>query len=289
MTNAQHNSMIVLGLGAMGQALAAAFRKADVSVRVWNRTPGKDAELVAAGASAAASPADAIRSAGTIVTVLLGHESVHETLDPIAAELAGRQWINLTSTSPEQSRELARWAAAHDIEFLDGGIMAVPAMIGGTGSSILYSGAERLFDSNRATLEVLGSAEFLGADPGSAALVDFALLSGMYQMFAGYFHGAAMVGTAGISATDFGHRAADWLTAMAQSLPEYGRVIDSGDYRTEVQHLEFQKSALDAITSAARDAGVASDSLEHLAALVNRQVSAGHGALAFERTIEELR
>ncbi|NUS43725.1 MAG: NAD(P)-dependent oxidoreductase [Mycobacteriaceae bacterium] len=289
MTPTQHTPVIVLGLGAMGQALAAALRAAAVPVTVWNRTPGKGADLVSAGAIAAATPAEALRSAGTVVTVLLDHASVHETLDPVAAELAGRQWINLTSTSPEQSRELARWAQSHDIEFLDGGIMAVPSMIGGPGAAVLYSGAEHIFDSHRGTLETLGSAEYLGADPGVAALVDFALLSGMYQMFAGYFHGAAMVSAAGIGAAEFGRRAAAWLAAMAQGLPEYGRVIDSGDYRTDVQHLAFQKSAMDAITSAGRDVGVSSVPLDGIAALIDRQVAAGHGALAFERTIEELR
>ncbi|WP_327139595.1 NAD(P)-dependent oxidoreductase [Nocardia sp. NBC_01327] len=289
MTNFHDSPVTVLGLGAMGRALAAAFVRAGVPTTVWNRSAGKDRELVAAGAIRADSVAAAAAGPGLLLTVLLDHASVHETLDPVAADLAGRDWINLTSTSPEQSRELAGWAAAHGIEFLDGGIMAVPPMIGNPGSSILYSGSPEVLHAHRTTLELLGAADYVGPDPGLAALWDFALLANMYQMFGGFFHGSAMAGSAGITATQFAERAVPWLTAMVRGLPGYARAIDSGDYVTEVQDLAFQKSGLDAIVRATQDAGIDPVLLDPLAALVNRQVSAGHGAAAFARTVEELR
>ncbi|MFF2550163.1 NAD(P)-dependent oxidoreductase [Nocardia sp. NPDC058058] len=289
MTNNQHTPVIVLGLGAMGQALAAAFVRAGVPTTVWNRSAGKDIDLVAAGAVRAETVAEAIGGGGLIISVLLDHASVHEQLDPVAAQLAGRQWVNLTSTAPEESRELAAWAARHDIEFLDGGIMAIPSMIGTPGSAIFYSGARELFDTHRGVLELLGSAEYFGDDAGAAALNDFALLASMYQMFAGFSHGAALAGTGGLSATEFAARAVPFLSAMVQGLPAYGATIDSGAYAAEVQHLAFQKSALDALVRASKDARVAPDLLEPIAALVDRQVRAGHGGMAFARTIEELR
>ncbi|HET8993846.1 MAG TPA: NAD(P)-binding domain-containing protein [Rhodococcus sp. (in: high G+C Gram-positive bacteria)] len=39
----------ILGLGEMGRALASALLRADRSVVVWNRTPGKGIELAEAG------------------------------------------------------------------------------------------------------------------------------------------------------------------------------------------------------------------------------------------------
>ncbi|NNH69121.1 NAD(P)-dependent oxidoreductase [Nocardia uniformis] len=286
---ADNTTVTVLGLGAMGSALASAFVKGGRPTTVWNRSAGRDAELLAQGAVRADSVAEAVRAGEVIVAVLLDHASVHETLDPVVADLAGRQLINLTSTAPEESRELARWAAEHGIEFLDGGIMAIPPMIGQPGSALLYSGSQTVFDQQRDTLELLGSTEYFGEDAGVAALYDFALLSSMYMMFNGFFHAAAMVGSAGVSAEAFGERAAGWLTAMAHGLPEYGRVIDSGDYRTDVQHLSFQKAAVDAIARASTDAGVALDLIAPVKDLIDRQVAAGHGGLAYPRTIEELR
>ncbi|MVU82448.1 NAD(P)-dependent oxidoreductase [Nocardia sp. ET3-3] len=290
MTNTQHHPVTVLGLGAMGRALAQTLVKAGVPTTVWNRTPGRDAEVVAAGAVSAATAGQAVRGGDLVIAVLLDHASVHQTLDPIAAELSGKQLLNLTSTAPEQSRELAEWAAVHGIDFLDGGIMAVPSMIGADGSSILYSGSETVFQAHRPALESLGSAEFFGTDPGLAALWDFALLTSMYTMFGGFFQAAALVGTAGVPAAEFAPRAAAWVSAMASSLPRYARIIDSGDYTGEVfQDLVFTKSALDALRQAASDAGITAEPLSGIADLVDRQVAAGHGAAAFERSIEALR
>ncbi|MFJ1461345.1 NAD(P)-dependent oxidoreductase [Nocardia sp. N2S4-5] len=288
MTTTSRTPVTVLGLGAMGGALAAAFLAGGHPTTVWNRSAGKDIELVAAGAARADSVRAAVTAGELVVVVLLDHASVHETLDPVADALAGRAVVNLTSTAPEDARELARWAAGHGIDYLDGGIMAVPDMIGRPGSSILYSGSRPIFDTHRPTLELLGAAEYFGDDAGIASLYDFALLAGMYIMFAGFQHGAAMVRSAGGSAEDFGARAAAWFSAVTSTLPSQGRVIDSGDYSRPLQDLRFTKKALDAIVRSGRDAGVSLDVLRPVQALVDRQIADGYGAEATERMYEGL-
>ncbi|WP_433598977.1 NAD(P)-dependent oxidoreductase [Nocardia sp. CA-135953] len=281
-------SVTVLGLGAMGQALAAAFVRAGHPTTVWNRSAGRDTELVAAGAKSAQTVAEAVTASDLVVACLLDHRSVHAVLDPVTDVLAGRALVNLTSTEPRGSRELAEWAANRGIDFLDGGIMAVPPMIGLPGSSVLYSGSRELFDHHRATLELLGSAEYFGADAGQAALIDFALLAGMYAMFAGFYHGAAMVRTIGMSAEGFGQRASGWIAAMTGSLPRAGATIDSGDYSKPFQPLDFTKAAVEAIVSASRDAGVALDIVGAIKNLVDHQVAGGHGSDSSERMFESL-
>ncbi|MEU6189612.1 NAD(P)-binding domain-containing protein [Nocardia sp. NPDC047038] len=278
----------ILGLGAMGQALAATFLKAGLPTTVWNRTPGKDADLRAAGATSVATIAEAIDTDGPIIAVLLDHASVHATLDPVAHRLAGRQLINLTSTAPNEARELAAWAARHDCEYLDGGIMAIPPMIGQPGASILYSGSQTVFDAHHESLELLAAAEHLGDDAGLASTYDFALLAAMYAMFGGFLHGAAMMRSVGVPAAEFGRRAAAWLNAMTQSLPHQGAVIDTATYTEPIQSIAFHKAALDAINRASRDAHVTLDFIAPLKTLLDRQVADGRGALGFERTFEEL-
>lgn len=288
MAEPTNTPVTVLGLGAMGQALAAALRKGDRPTVVWNRTPGKDADLVAAGAERAATVAEAIETEGPIIAVLLDHASVHETLDPVAAELHGKQLINLTSTAPDEARELAAWAAEHGIDYLDGGIMAVPQMIGLPGASILYSGSRTVYDANLTTLQLFATAEYFGADAGLASTYDFALLAGMYTMFGGFLHGAAMMRSVGVSATDFADRAARWVSAMTQSLPAFGALIDARDYTHPTQTISFHKAAIDAITRATRDAGVTTDFIAPLKNLIDRQVADGNGAADLARTVEEL-
>ncbi|RDI55395.1 NAD(P)-dependent oxidoreductase [Nocardia mexicana] len=278
----------VLGLGAMGRALATALLQGGHPTTVWNRTPGRDTELVAAGARGAASLTGAVRDGDLVIAVLLDHASVHAALDPIVGELSGKTVVNLTTTTPEEARELARWAAGHGIVYLDGAIIASPEMIGLPVSSLLYSGTREVFDDHRAVLELFGTAEYFGDDAGTASLYDFALLSGMYVTFAGFYHGAAMLRSAGVSAESFATRAVSWLTAITGSLSDAGRIIDSGDYTTDVQSLDFNKAALDAIVRASREAGVGLDVIGPVKSLIDRQVADGHGKEAFVRIFEGL-
>ncbi|PWK83409.1 3-hydroxyisobutyrate dehydrogenase-like beta-hydroxyacid dehydrogenase [Lentzea atacamensis] len=278
----------VLGLGAMGSALAAALIEAGYPTTVWNRSPGKADGLVALGAKAAATAGDAVRNSQVVIACLLDDASVHEVLDPLAGDLAGRALINVTTTTPAQSRQSAVWAADAGIAYLDGGIMAVPHMIGRPESSILYSGSAEVFHEHRALLDLWGTSTYFGEDAGLASLYDLALLSGMYVMFAGFLHGAAMVAPAGITATEFAKAAAPWLTAMTGGFEGYAAVIDGGDYTVEGQQsLEF--SDLTHIVAASADQGISTEVIGMVQQLIQRQIDAGHGKEGFARIIESIK
>ncbi|WP_350349523.1 NAD(P)-binding domain-containing protein [Agromyces sp. G08B096] len=278
----------ILGLGEMGRALVTALLDAGHPLTVWNRTPGRADRLVEAGVLEVSSAAAAIDASELVVVCLFDHDSVHETLDPIVDRLRGRVLVNLTTTSPDQARELGRWAQAGGFTSLDGGIMAVPSMIGGPGSEILYSGDRDAFERYREVFDRWGTSSHLGDDPGLASLYDIALLSAMYVMFAGYMQGAALVATAGVSATAFAERSAGWLSAMAHELEGFGRVIDGGDYTVPGQQsLDF--SDLSKLVEAAAAAGVGSEPLAMVQSLIARQRDAGHGLEGFARIFESVR
>ncbi|MFC9273259.1 NAD(P)-dependent oxidoreductase [Streptomyces zhihengii] len=288
MTTETNTPVTVLGLGAMGTALAGKLVGAGHRTTVWNRSPGRTGALVAGGAVAAGTPAEAIRPGGPVVVCLLDHASVHEVLDPLAGELSGRAVVNLTTHSPAQSRELGAWAAAHGIAYLDGGIMAVPAMIGGPGAALLYSGSAPVFEEHHALLELWGDATYFGDDAGMASLYDLALLAGMYVMFAGFLHGAAMVAPAGVRATDFAALAAPWLSAMTGGFQGYAEIVDGGDYTVPGQQsLEF--SDLGDILAAGAEQGVADDAVAMVQRLIRRQIDAGHGKEGFARIFESIK
>jgi 3-hydroxyisobutyrate dehydrogenase-like beta-hydroxyacid dehydrogenase len=288
MTRTEPVSVALLGTGAMGSALAAALIDAGHPTTVWNRTPGRDAELVARGATSAPSVGDAVTSSPVVIACLLDHASVHETLDPVVEELRGRTLVNVTTTTPADSRELGAWAADHGIDFLDGAILAVPAMVGTPGAAIFYSGSRTAFDRCRPVLDLWATSTYDGEDPGRAALFDLAMLSGMYTMFAGFVHGAAMVGSEGVSARDFATRATPFLAAMTDAFAEFAAVIDGGDYAVGGQQsLDF--SDVSDIVRASGDQSVNPAPIEMVQSLIRRQVDAGHGAEGFARIYESLR
>ncbi|MGD9485640.1 NAD(P)-binding domain-containing protein [Streptomyces sp. TRM70308] len=288
MTSDDTTQVSVLGLGAMGSALADALVKAGYATTVWNRSPGKADGLVAQGAKAAATPGDAVRSGPLVIACLLDHASVREVLDPLSGDLAGRTLVNVTTTSPAQSRELAAWAARAGIAYLDGGIMAVPEMIGRPGASILYSGSADVFHQHKPLLDRWGASTYFGEDAGLASLYDLALLAGMYVMFAGFMHGAAMVAPAGVTASEFAAKAAPWLTAMTSAFQEYAEVIDGGDYTVAGQQ-SLRFSNLGDLLAASSDQGISTEVVDMVQRLIQRQIDAGHGEEGFARIIESIR
>jgi 3-hydroxyisobutyrate dehydrogenase-like beta-hydroxyacid dehydrogenase len=286
MSTAHSSPVSFLGLGAMGSALARAAIDAGHPATVWNRN--RDKAFALSGASVADSAGEAADAAGVVVVCLFDHASVREVLDPIANRLRGRRLINLTTTSPDGARELAGWATEHGVDYLDGGIMAVPEMIGSPASSVLYSGSRAVFDDHLPLLESWGRAEYFGDDAGMASLYDLALLAGMYVMFAGFFHGAAMVGAAGVPAHEFAARATPFVQAMAGSLGNYAAIVDGADYAGPGQQsLEF--SDLGDIVDASRGQGISTELVDVVQRLIHRQIDAGHGREGFARIFESIR
>ncbi|MBX5023896.1 NAD(P)-dependent oxidoreductase [Rhizobium lentis] len=268
----------VLGLGAMGQALAARLLQQGHSVTVWNRTAGKAASLVAKGARELSSAADAIASSDITVICVLDYAAANSVLDGAASVLAGRAIVNLTNGTPAQARATAERLAGLTASYLDGGIMATPPMIGGEHALILYSGSKPTFDAHVGTLEALGVATYLGADAGLASLHDLALLSGMYGLFAGFFHATALVNSEGIHAGEFLKLLGPWMTAMMGEFPGYAEKIDSGRHGVNVvSNLAMQAASLENILTATREQGVATNLLAPLLELFRKRDGAGHG------------
>lgn len=288
MMNDDGTPVSVLGLGAMGTALAAAVLNSGRPLTVWNRSNDKADDLVSGGAKEATTVEAAVGESSIIVACLLDHASVHEVLDPVVDQLSDRTVINVTTTTPNQARELASWAADHGIDYLDGGIMAIPSMIGHPGSAILYSGSQDVYERNSALFALWGESSYFGADAGMASLYDLAMLAGMYTMFAGFLQGAAMVHSEGISVADFASRTGPFLAAMTGSFAELARVVDAGDYAGPGQQsLEF--SDLSDMVQAAHDQGVNAAVIDNVQSLIRRQIDAGYGTQGFARIFEELK
>lgn len=280
----------LLGLGAMGRALAARFLQRGHTVTVWNRTPGRAAALIADGARERPSAADAIAASDVTVICVLDYAAVNSVIDEAASALSGRALINLTNGTPAQARAVAKRVAGLGSTYLDGGIMATPPMIGGEHALILYSGSKAIFDAHAGSLDALGGANYLGADPGLASLHDLALLSGMYGLFAGFFHACALVDSGGIRSSSFLELLGPWMAAMMGELPGYAEKIDSGRHGVGVvSNLAMQAASLDNILTATRQQGVATDLLDPLLELFRRRVSAGFGHEDISGIVELIR
>jgi 3-hydroxyisobutyrate dehydrogenase-like beta-hydroxyacid dehydrogenase len=82
----------IIGLGNMGRALADALLASGFQVTVWNRTAGKADLLEQAGASVAASPAEAAERSDVLVVCLLDHAATCAAV--LTDEAGARPWCS---------------------------------------------------------------------------------------------------------------------------------------------------------------------------------------------------
>ncbi|GAB2843071.1 NAD(P)-binding domain-containing protein [Streptomyces deserti] len=275
---ASRTPVTLLGTGAMGTALARAWLAAGHPVTVWNRTPRRAEALVAEGATIARSAAEAVAANRLVVACLLDDASVGETLE--GADLTGRDLVNLTTGTPGQGRARAAWAEARGARFLDGGIMAVPPMVGvpEAGGYVFYSGSAALFEEHRDTLAVPVGTRYVGTDPGFAALHDVALLSAMSGLFAGVSHAFALIRREDIAPKDFAPLLVSWLTAMAPAVHQTAEHLESGDYTKDVvSNLEMQVAGNATLLRTAEEQGVSAELIRPYLDLMARRLADGHG------------
>jgi len=161
------------GLGVMGLPMAARLAAAGHEVRVWNRTPGRDADAVAAGATTAATPAEAARDADAAITMLAGPESLDEVVfgpDGLAATLRpGAALIDMSTVGPDAVQAL-RQKLAGRVAVLDAPVTgSAPHAAAGTLRIMVGATAEE-FARWREVLAPMGEPVHVGPPGTGAAL-----------------------------------------------------------------------------------------------------------------------
>ncbi|GAA2995987.1 NAD(P)-dependent oxidoreductase [Streptomyces fulvorobeus] len=281
--------LTLLGLGAMGTALARTWLAAGHPLTVWNRTPSRAEPLAGHGARIAPDAAEAVAAADLVVLCLLDDASVEEALTGV--DLTGKDLVNLTTGTPSQARARAAWAQERGARFLDGGIMAIPPMIGvpESGGYVFYSGSSAAFEAHRRTLAVPTGTRYVGEDAGFAALQDVALLSAMTGMFAGFSHAFALVRKEDIDLKEFAPLLVEWLVAMAPATHSTAEQLTSGDYTTGVaSNLAMMVAGNTTMLRTAEEQGVSSELLLPFMNLMERRLKDGHGDESTTGVIELL-
>jgi 3-hydroxyisobutyrate dehydrogenase len=149
-----------IGLGIMGQGMAANLLKAGFELTVWNRTITRMQDLVAQGAHAGAGPADVAARSDVVVIcvsdtpdvqgVILGEHGVIHGARP------GALVIDCSTISPQATREMAAALAEKGVFMLD-----APVSGGSEGAakgtlSIMVGGESAQFDRALPIFQAMG-------------------------------------------------------------------------------------------------------------------------------------
>lgn len=289
MTQESPSSVTMLGLGMIGAPIVSTFLANGHRTTVWNRSPEKAEPLVAAGADLATSVSQAVAASPLVVICVTDYRAVQDILEPVASAVSGKTLVNLTTGTPQDSRHMARWAAAQGARYLDGAILAVPETMGSSEALLIYSGAKETFASHERVLRCLGTSKFLGADAATAALYDVALLAAMYGMYSGFFHSVALAGTEKIPATELAELVVPWLHATVDLLPGFAEEIDAGHYPNGISALDLNTTAVANIREVSRAQGLDADTLAPFHAIMRKRVEDGHGSDNLSSLIEAMR
>ena len=166
------STIAVLGLGAMGSAMAARLLNAGHDLTVWNRTPGRDGGLVSAGARRGETPADAVRDAEVVVTMLTDPPALEAVLfgpDGAAAAIPETATlIDMSTVGPTAIASVVERLGP--VAVLDAPVLgSVPSVE--SGKLVILAGGDRaVFDRHTELLSILGTPIYLGPSGSGAWL-----------------------------------------------------------------------------------------------------------------------
>ena len=112
-----------LGLGAMGAPMAARVLAAGHEVVVWNRTAARTEPLVALGATAAPTPAEAVGGAEFVVTMLSDPAAVSTVAESFASALRTDAVLIEMSTIGPDGTERIRGLIPDSVGLVDAPVM----------------------------------------------------------------------------------------------------------------------------------------------------------------------
>src|SRR3954466_11880251 len=100
-------TVALLGTGTMGAGMARNIAAAGFPLRVWNRTPDRARPLADVGATVAETPADAVRGADVVLTMVFDGDSVESTITAAREGLApGTVWLQQSTVGVEGTDRL---------------------------------------------------------------------------------------------------------------------------------------------------------------------------------------
>lgn len=288
-------TVAVLGLGKMGSAIADAVIAKGHQVAVWNRSPDKAENQTAAGAVLAATPADAVGSAGIILLCVIDADACEEIFatEGFAAALKEKTLVQFSTMTSDESSGFADWAKAAGAGYLDGSILGLPQGVRDGTLKILYSGPEALFEGVESVLNTLGEPVWLGARHGTAFLADKIIYTQYYGIHFTYLLTAALGQAAGIPVGSLKALIGgeDRWKARGQMIDAALEMAAKGDYSNVECALDVHLAAFQHAVRISKDMGIGIEFTKMIERTMQQAIDSGHAkdelASIFEALIKK--
>lgn len=273
-----------LGLGNMGAPMAARLINAGHDVTVWNRSTQRTERLAGAGASVAATPADAAAGVEFAITMLATPQALDSVLfgtDGLASGLSsGQMLIDMSTVGPDAFRSAAAG--------LPPGVAAIDAPVRGSipeatdGRLHVYVGAsEEQFERVRHLLEVFGDVHHVGA-AGAGAAMKLVVNTTLTASIVAVGEALALGRTLGLGQGVVLDILAD--SPVGTTVRAKRANVEAGRYPPDFK-LSLAAKDMHLVVDIARDAGVALDVAGSVSLWLDDAVEHGAGELDFAAVV----
>jgi 3-hydroxyisobutyrate dehydrogenase-like beta-hydroxyacid dehydrogenase len=282
LTDRLNDQVSVLGTGAIGTAVARALLAAGRPVRVWNRTARRASLALAAGAEPAATAEEAVETSPLTLVCLTDRAaaaSVLSTLPRLEESSPRRTVVLLTTGTPDEAAATHRLLHDRGLNHLDAGVQTAPEDVGSRRARFFLAGERAAFDRHRQTLELLGEAHWVGADPTAAAVWDLALFGLWYDAQLGLLRALELTQAAGVDPHDFVEAAVAQLGHVVAGASATADEVAAGDHPAGPASLAEHLPLLRQLVESRRGARTGDGGLVTAERLVADLVSDGAGDL----------
>jgi len=211
-----------IGLGSMGSAIARNLLESGHDLCVFNRSPARAEPLRKAGATVAASPAQAARSADVVFTMVADDAALASVtvgdMGILAGMRPGALHISMSTIGVAAAQELAARHRAAGLGFVSATVFGRPDSAAQRKLFIMAAGPDDQLAVALPLLEKLGqSVGLVGADPSQANLVKLIGNFMLTVIVETLGEACAAAGKAGLEPTHL----VDLLTNTVFSAPPY--------------------------------------------------------------------
>jgi 3-hydroxyisobutyrate dehydrogenase-like beta-hydroxyacid dehydrogenase len=162
-----------IGLGNMGEPIAANLLAAGFGLRVYNRTASKAAPLAAKGAQVVQTPAETAAPGGIVLTMLSDDRGLDAVCLPQGSFVeklgGGGLHISLSTISPATARRLSEHHARFGVTYLACPVFGRPEAAAAKKLSLCISGPSAAKTRGAQIFAAIGQGNFdFGEEPGAA-------------------------------------------------------------------------------------------------------------------------
>jgi 2-hydroxy-3-oxopropionate reductase len=272
-----------IGLGIMGKPMALNLMKAGHRLIVASRSRKPVDEVVAAGATRAASPAEVARTASIIITMVPDTPDVELVLtgpNGVLSELKpGTVVIDMSTISPVVTKKLSGMVAAKGGSMLDAPVSGGEIGAKNATLTIMVGGEEKTFERARPILACMGKPEsvtYIG-ESGAGQVAKLCNQICIGGALAGVAEGFALAKSLGIDRSRV-RQALLGGFASSKVLEVHGQRMLTGDYKPGFFTRLYQKD-LRLVNETAMANNVAMPATSIVTQFVNALVSSGGGEL----------